>query len=385
MIGEQIAANEAAQARWPRSQVRRAIAFLALDRTVLASFVSSRILVLAAAVVAETLVPRNPALTSGASGPLLRSLTSWDGLYYLGIARDGYHTAAVAGAYHDIAFPPLYPVLVRALALPWPAYQGLVAVVLSNMAFLVGLGLLVRLGEPYLGIGRARAAAGFLALYPFAAVFSMSYTESVFLVLSVGAFLAAEHRRAATTGLLLMLATLCRLQGAALALPLAILLWQRSERRLTPSLAWILLGPAAAAGFLGFVAWLSGSGSAYLDAQAAWGRSGLGGAPAGGSLLALLGPYNLSLVAVFLAASFALVYLRVDRMPLAYALVPILYIALSLSSGLLEAIGRITMLAFPYVWILARRSNGFRAAWLPVSAGLMTLVSVLMFGGYFVP
>jgi hypothetical protein len=43
------------------------------------------------------------------------------------------------------------------------------------------------------------------------------------------------------------------------------------------------------------------------------------------------------------------------------------------------------MLAFPYAWILARRGSAFRAAWLPTSAALLALVSVLMFGGYYVP
>ena len=65
---------------------------------------------------------------------------------------------------------------------------------------------------------------------------------------------------------------------------------------------------------------------------------------------------------------------------------PILTLGLAFSSGLLEAIGRIAMLAFPYVWILAgRRSPSFRRAWPLLSAGLMTLLAVLMFGGYYVP
>jgi hypothetical protein len=68
-----------------------------------------------------------------------------------------------------------------------------------------------------------------------------------------------------------------------------------------------------------------------------------------------------------------------------YWLVPVLFIAAELSSGSLEAVGRITMLAFPFVWIIANRGAAVRRTWPIVSVGLFTLISVLQFGGYWVP
>jgi hypothetical protein len=80
------------------------------------------------------------------------------------------------------------------------------------------------------------------------------------------------------------------------------------------------------------------------------------------------------------------VFVRVDRIPLEYALIPVLFIVAELSSGSLEAVGRITMAAFPLVWILAnRRSIVARRAWPMVSVGLFAIVAVLSFGGYWVP
>ena len=71
---------------------------------------------------------------------------------------------------------------------------------------------------------------------------------------------------------------------------------------------------------------------------------------------------------------------------LEYLLVPVLFIAAELSSGSLEAVGRITMLAFPFVWILANRRSLFaRRAWPMVSVGLFAIIAVLQFGGYWVP
>jgi hypothetical protein len=360
---------------------------VALDRSLVAVFVASRLLVVVAALAAETLVIRNPNLTSGDGAPILRSLTSWDGWFYLGIVRDGYHAAAVTGSYHDYAFLPLYPLLVRVLSAPWPAFAGLTAVVVSNAAFLVALGLFVRLGEAVVGRRRARLAAVYLAIFPFAAVFSMAYTESLFLALALGAFLAAERDRRPLAGVLFALACLCRLQGVVMIVPLVLIFLQRDGWRPRPSQAWLALGPAASGAFLLFVASLTGRSSGYLDAQVGWGRSGVGAAAADGqSIGQLFTPYQATLIAVLAVAIFLLVYLRGDRIPIAYALLPVLTVGLALSSGLLEAIGRIAMLAFPYAWILAgRRSGWFRHAWPIASAGLMTTFAILMFGGYYVP
>ena len=357
-----------------------------LDSTIVGAFVVSRLLVLVAAVVAEYFIIRNPALIPGADGPILRSLTSWDGWYYLGIVREGYHADPVAGPYRDTAFLPLYPIVVRVLAAPWPAFAGLVAVIVSNVAFLLSLGLLARLGERFIGRRRATRAAALLALYPFASAFAMAYTESLFLLVTIGAFLAAERGNRPAAGVLFALACLCRLQGVALILPLAIVLLRRDGWRPRPSLLWLLLGPLAALGFVLYVGSVMGSLTGFLDAQQAWGREGIGGAAPGGTIAAAFSPYQAALVLTLCWSVFMLVWARTDRLRPEYVLIPILFIAAEVSSGSLEAVGRVTMLAFPYAWLLAsRRSVLARRYWPLLSAGLFTAVAILSFGGYWVP
>jgi hypothetical protein len=69
-----------------------------------------------------------------------------------------------------------------------------------------------------------------------------------------------------------------------------------------------------------------------------------------------------------------------------YMLIPVLYIAAELSSGTLEAVGRITMAAFPYVWLLASpRRLAWQWIWPAVSVILFVAVTQLSFGGYWVP
>ena len=369
-----------------RERLNAVASELWLDGGLVALFIASRLLIVIAAFVAEALIPRNPALDPGADGPILRSLTSWDGWYYLGIVRDGYQADPVSGAYANIAFPPLYPIIVRLLSWPVPGSEGIVAILVSNLAFIAALGLLVRLGTPYLGRRRATMAAGLLVIYPFASVFAMAYTESLFLLLMVAAFLAAERGHRAWAGVFLALTVLCRLQGIALLLPLLIVMLRQDGWRPQASQAWLLLGPLAAVGFLGYIATVTGAPTAFLDAQQAWGREGIGGAPPGTTIAAMFSPYQGALVLTLLASTFLLVFVRVDRLRPEYWLVPVLFIAAELSSGSLEAVGRITMLAFPFVWLLANRRSVFaRRAWPMVSVGLFAIVAVLQFGGYWVP
>jgi len=378
-------AVSAPTASW-RARLSGLLAEISIDRNLMAMFVASRLLVVVAAFVAENLIPRNPGLIPGADGPLLRSLTSWDGFYYLGIARDDYQAAPVVGAYSNVAFPPLFPLLVRVLSVPFPGAQGIVAVVISNVAFLVALGLLVTLGSTYLGHRRATLAAGLLVIYPFASVFAMAYTESIFLLLMVAAFLAAERRHRTWAGIFLALTVLSRLQGVALILPLWILMLRQDGGRPRLSQAWLLLGPLAGVGFLAYVASVTGSTTAFLDAQKAWGRVGVGGSAPSATIGAKFSPYQGALLATLLWSVFLLVFVRVDRLRPEYWLVPVLFIAAEISSGSLEAVGRITMLAFPLVWILANRDSLIgRRLWPALSVIGFTFIAVLSFGGYWVP
>lgn len=351
------------------------------------AWLGSRVLVLLAALAAENLVPRNPRLIPGSDGPLLTSLTSWDGWWYLGVVRDGYHVAPLVDQYRDYAFFPLYPILVRALSLPVPALDGLVAVILSNVLFLVALALLYRLTTLVLDEERALLACVMLCLFPFSFVFSMAYGESLFLALSLGSLLAAERGRPALAAVLAALAGATRLPGVLLVVPLALVLWRRTGSR--RALAWLLVVPIGAVLFWGYVTSLTGDPGAYLVAQSAWGRAGAGassGAGTGGSLASQFDLLHASLFVTLLVYVFLFVFFRPDRIPLPYALVSVLALATVGASGNISSVGRLAMVAFPFIWALAgRRSGAARTGWPALSAGLLGLTSLLVFAGYYQP
>jgi hypothetical protein len=150
---------------------------------------------------------------------------------------------------------------------------------------LVLLDRLVRLevgGEAGETAGLAACAA--LLLHPSSLFLSAVYAESLFLVLSVGAFLGARSGRFAIAGMLGGLATLTRPFGVLLVVPLVWELWvwrgdaddAATRRARTVSGLWALLVPAAIAGYMLFSRSIFGDPLALLHRQERW-RGGLSG------------------------------------------------------------------------------------------------------------
>ena len=122
-----------------------------------------------------------------------------------------------------------------------------------------------------------------------------------------GCLLAAERDQRAVAGVLIALTAVTSLPGALMVCHLAIILLRRDGWRPRFSQAWLLLGPVAAAGFLAYVAHLTGSLDAYSANQAGWGRTGLGTADGDAAMGAALGPIQMVLL-LTLCASVSCLY-----------------------------------------------------------------------------
>ena len=211
----------------------------------------------------------DPALTRPLAEPLLSPLARWDAVWYLRIADSGYGESAARAA-----FFPLYPLLVRALAAPVGASPGallVAAYVVSLACFLGALALLYRLAALELGRPLARPPLLLLAVFPAAVFFGAPYSESLFLLLAVGAFYAARTGAWAWAGAAASGAAATRSAGVLLLLPLAILWWQSRERRLRDA-AWLLLAPAGLAAYALYLGVAHGDALRFLDVQEAWSR-----------------------------------------------------------------------------------------------------------------
>ena len=210
-----------------------------------------------------------PALTHALADPVLAPLARWDSVWFLRIADSGYGDSPPRAA-----FFPLYPLLVRAVATPLGGSNGALlaaAFLISLAAFAGALFLLHRLAELELGRRLARPTLLLLAVFPAAVYFGAPYSESLFLLLAVGAFYAARTGRWAWAGTCAGLASGTRSAGLLLLIPLAMIWWSSRERRGRDA-AWLLLAPAGMAAYAAWLGLVEGDAFRFLDVQDAWSR-----------------------------------------------------------------------------------------------------------------
>jgi Mannosyltransferase (PIG-V) len=221
---------------------------------------------------------------------IFSSMAKWDTQHYLAIAYDGYVEghAGLPPAPNRPAFFPLYPGMVHLLSGfgASPAAVLIAAYAVSLACFFGALVLLRRLTVIELGERYVKPALLLLAFFPTALFFGIPYTESLFLLLVVGAFLAARTGRWAIAGAILALASATRVQGLLLVVPVALLylygpradrdpapsrgLWPRY--RIGPEAAWLLLAPLGVVAFSVYLHFALGDTFAWIHAQEVFGR-----------------------------------------------------------------------------------------------------------------
>jgi hypothetical protein len=157
--------------------------------------------------------------------------------------------------------------------LPHPSEGALLvsAYVVSLACFAGALWLLHRLVELELGRSVAGATVWLIALFPAALYFGAPYSESLFLLVSVGAFYAARTGRWAWAGGLAAAAAATRSAGVVLLVPLFIL-WLDSHPREGRALAWLALAPLGLGAYALHLELAHGDALAFIDAQDAWHR-----------------------------------------------------------------------------------------------------------------
>ena len=260
----------------------------------LLAFLASRVLIFSAGLVGDSMLPTEEGhWIADADSPFLSQWAKWDSQYYFDIATNGYWFRPQQQS--NVAFFPLYPMLMR-LAAPVTGDNVIRSgFILSNLALLGALIFLYRLAALETNPGSAERTVFYLAFFPTAFFFSCVYTESLFLLLTVGAMYFARRRLWGLAALLGVLAAATRNLGI---LVWALVMWEwlrvqgwqlsRIHRREMWAGLWngvrqhwlevlvIAIIPLGMAAYILFLKQNFDRPLAFIETQAAWGRENVG-------------------------------------------------------------------------------------------------------------
>lgn len=266
--------------RRPRLPRGNAPDWILRDWPVLESALILKLLVLALAAIGYQIYANTPvALPFG----VFKVLNRWDAPHYLDIARNGYQ--ATGDSRFFLVFYPLYPLLIRLTAILTHDVLTAAFAVSTIASFVVAV-LLYSLARLDLPDNLARRSVWFLFIFPTSYFLHIGYTESLFLALAIGCFLAARTGRWWLAGPLGALACLTRLNGLVLgpALVVEAFLQWRQDRRWNWEWLWIGLPAAGFAGYLLLNYEVTGNALRFLAYEhdfwyksLAWPWTGIGG------------------------------------------------------------------------------------------------------------
>jgi Gpi18-like mannosyltransferase len=289
----------------------------------------------------------------------------WDSTWYLSIVGHGYFPSATpTESYSNLAFFPLYPYLVKLFTFWLPGFLQrqsvliFVGLLISNVCFILALFAIYELVRLHWSSTIAEKTVLLLVCLPGAYIFSAFYTESLLLMLTVCALLAAEKERWLLAAMAAALAALTRANGFLILAPVFLIYMSRRDWKLSaikPDILAFLLVPLAVLAHFYHLYRLTGSYLAFFEAQQAWGRT------VGSSFLTeFFNPLfetanqvaivDLILISLYLLAAIIMLFKSGYRI---YGIYSLLSVLVLLNSGRLFSMSRYTIVIFPVVMFLA--------------------------------
>ena len=306
----------------------------------------------------------------------------WDANWYMSIINGGYHW--VAGSQSNVAFFPLYPLVTREVGRLLGSRYLLSGLLLSAVFLYGAMIFLYRLVKDEFGERTASITVWLLAIFPTSLFFTAMYTESLFMLLSVASFYYGRKNKWAVAGALGLLASMTRVTGLLLIIPLAYeYLEQRSFspiKSLKPALLWLTLIPGGLAIYMGYLYFGFGRPMAFAETQTVgWGHS----------FTPVIGSFSNDFSVLFHVHEKWVIYDMAATLLLAACVVIgyrllrrsyVIYMFLSLLFPLLEgttkSMSRYVLVVFPVFILLALAASRRRAVLWAVSGVSLVLLGV---------
>ena len=208
----------------------------------------------------------------------ISALANFDGLHYISIARDGY-------AQYEQAFFPFYPLLIKFLSPLFSNNQLLTGLIISNVSFFLGLIVFYKYLRLILSDSirfNPILSIIFLIAFPTSFFFGAVYTEGLFFLLLVSTLYFLKKEKYLFVVIFAFLASLTRLVGVFLIIPIAFhFIGLSFPRRRESKRSWIPAseGMTLMATLLGLVSYClylwqtTGDPFFFFSAQPAFGAS----------------------------------------------------------------------------------------------------------------
>lgn len=256
-----------------------------------------------------------------------------------------------------VGFFPLYPLIVS----PFPDFY-IVGTIISNLLFLGCLILLFYLAQSFgLNLEQSQLTVWYLAIFPVSYFFSMPFTESLFLCLTLGCVLAAKKDYWWLAGLFGCLSTATRITGILILPCLAILYWQR--KRIQINVLSLALVPVGLIVFMAYIWRLTSDPLGVIHVQGVSGRNTSGEFPLLPLIKTVIHPTAFNgwdfTPLSFAVAIFVLVCVVIlaKQKEWAIASYSFLSVMVPLSTGTLTSIPRYMSVVFPIYFVLARAGH----------------------------
>ena len=319
------------------------------------------------------------------------SWVHWDSLHYLSIASTGYEF--YNQQWPNVAFFPLYALLIRAAAPLLGGDVALAGVLVAQGAFFGALLLLYDLLSRDFGATLAFRSLVLLLAVPTSFFFAAAYSESLALLLLVAAIWAMRRRRWWLAGGVGLLLALTRLPGVLIA-PILAVAYMHDRGWHWRAIRWpilaALLPPIGLALFMLFQWWRFDTPFAFMLAQQKWKNQLSPPWVLPRELIAQIFVYENWPMALFQSLFWigflALAIAALWKLPPLYSLTLLLFLLPPYLSSWPWSVSRHVLLGFPAFLLLARLAERprVRQALLLSMLLLLALATVLFVNGFLV-
>lgn len=240
-------------------------------KELLKSFILWRFVMCLLTIPAALLFPLKDGFTHLASSFVPANfLTLWsnfDGRHFLSLAHSGYSTPTT---YQLYAFFPVFPWLIRNLNIF--GSELVTALIISNLCSFLALIVLYKLVRLDFSKKIATTSLLLLGIFPTAFFLGAAYSESLFLLLIVSAFLAIRKKQLLIACILASIASATRFSGILLWPAIILEVYQANGSQLSklirkPSSIFLLFPPLGLFSYMNFLYLKTGNALYFLTGQ----------------------------------------------------------------------------------------------------------------------